>query len=439
VHTPRLITVRRTTTAALGLAGAVGIGVLGIANIVPNPAASADPTPVCAAGTCTETFDYTGASQVWTVPSGVSSETFALSGAVGGAAIGGPIGGLGATVVGTLSLGANFTITINVGGAGGSETAFGHGGFNGGGDGSEFTGGAGGGATDIRVGGTDVTDRVLVAGGGGGGGANGATNLLGCNAVPGGNGGAADQDGTAGVDLVTSDATLPGGGAGLSGDSITPGHGGAGGHSPGVFTDCGGTTGLTALSGATGPNGDNQGQGGGINGSGGGGGGGGYIGGGAGGGGAGDESYFASLAGGGGGSSYGGGVSDYTLENDTADIGGLGNGQAVITYADPGLNPVIPTTTPTTSPSSIIPPPPPVVTPTPVATPVLPVQPSAAPAAGSSAPTTPVLAGTDPSSLAFTGLNVMPLLLSGLSLILIGSSLVGGLSIRRRRTAAREA
>ena len=42
------------------------------------------------------------------------------------------------------------------------------GGFNGGGDGGQY-GAVGGGATDVRVGGTALADRVAVAGGGGGG------------------------------------------------------------------------------------------------------------------------------------------------------------------------------------------------------------------------------------------------------------------------------
>ena len=73
---------------------------------------------------------------------------------------------------------------MNVGGQGSP-----HGGFNGGGDGAVDNfgqlGSGGGGASDIRIGGTTLEDRVLVAGGGGGGG--GAS----CNSASavGGNGG----------------------------------------------------------------------------------------------------------------------------------------------------------------------------------------------------------------------------------------------------------
>ena len=55
-----------------------------------------------------------------------------------------------------------------IGGKGGTPT----GGWNGGGDGSDSTlwySGGGGGATDIRIGGISLYNRVIVAGGGGGG------------------------------------------------------------------------------------------------------------------------------------------------------------------------------------------------------------------------------------------------------------------------------
>ena len=54
---------------------------------------------------------------------------------------------------------------MNVGGQGAGHDA---GGFNGGGSADGSGGFGGGGASDIRIGGTALTDRVLVAGGGGG-------------------------------------------------------------------------------------------------------------------------------------------------------------------------------------------------------------------------------------------------------------------------------
>ena len=117
----------------------------------------------------TETFNYTGAAQTWTVPAGVTSASFDLFGAQGGL-ISTNSPGLGGHATATISLTAGDSIQVNVGGRGEgfpSSTTAGAGGFNGGGNG---TAQGGGGASDIRIGGTTVNQRVLVAGGGGGSG-----------------------------------------------------------------------------------------------------------------------------------------------------------------------------------------------------------------------------------------------------------------------------
>lgn len=107
------------------------------------------------------TFDYTGAAQTWTVPSGVTSIQVTLAGAQGD----GPYGGLGGRVQATIDVTPGTTLNIYVGGHGSGSS----GGFNGGGGGNlNNNPGAGGGASDIRIGGTALSDRVLVAGGGGG-------------------------------------------------------------------------------------------------------------------------------------------------------------------------------------------------------------------------------------------------------------------------------
>ena len=139
--------------------------------------AGADPAPACTASSCTVTFATAGLGQTWTVPNGAAAETITLYGAAGGLgfdAIAGGIGsagGDGATVGGTLSLSAGTTVIVDVGGRGGSA-AYGSkiGGINGGG--SSTSSGGGGGATDIKVGGDGLSDRVLVAAGGGGAGAD---------------------------------------------------------------------------------------------------------------------------------------------------------------------------------------------------------------------------------------------------------------------------
>ncbi len=125
----------------------------------------------------TQTFSYTGGTQTWTVPTGVTFVEITANGASGGASLDNigswqvfvKAGGLGGRVTTTLAVTPGQVLNIVVGGSGGSPV----GGFNGGGGGAfnqeNFLAGGGGGATDIRIGGAGLADRVLVAGGGGGG------------------------------------------------------------------------------------------------------------------------------------------------------------------------------------------------------------------------------------------------------------------------------
>lgn len=120
----------------------------------------------------TITFNFTGAVQTWVVPLEVTSITFELKGASGGDASGGGwtvYGGRGASLTASMSVTPGSTIYFFVGGAGtdANQTTV-TGGFNGGGAGALFSGGGGGGATDIRIGGADLSNRIAVAGGGGG-------------------------------------------------------------------------------------------------------------------------------------------------------------------------------------------------------------------------------------------------------------------------------
>ena len=120
--------------------------------------------PTVASAATTETFNYTGGVQTWTVPAGVTSASFDIYGASGGeSSYGG--GGKGGRALSDLTLTPGSTVYIVVGGAGAWPGA----GYNGGGYGVRF---GGGGATDIRIGGLSLNNRVLVAGGGGGAGNN---------------------------------------------------------------------------------------------------------------------------------------------------------------------------------------------------------------------------------------------------------------------------
>ncbi len=122
------------------------------------------------------TFNFTGAMQTYTVPSGVTLLALDVVGAQGGnATSNGSQGGRGGRATAALTVTPGQVLNVFVGGKGvdgNSSTSVNKaGGYNGGGTGRGF-GGGGGGASDIRIGGTALTDRRIVAAGGGGGGYN---------------------------------------------------------------------------------------------------------------------------------------------------------------------------------------------------------------------------------------------------------------------------
>ncbi|MBK8657859.1 MAG: T9SS type A sorting domain-containing protein [Bacteroidetes bacterium] len=274
-----------------------------------------------------QTFTFTGAIQTFTVPTCVSQVTITASGASGsnGYASGSPggTGGNGAVVEGTFPVNGGDILHIFVGGQG-TPTA---GGFNGGGISLADSSAGGGGASDVRLNGIGLSNRIIVAGGGGAGGNGGCFGAT----VAGGNGG-------------------PGGGNGIAGANSTAGGGGF----PGVDT-LGGTFGVGCppFQGSAGLNGS-----GGVGGAGGlgtmlctsaptsgGSGGGGFIGGGGGGAGAAGtvQCQFNDTgagAGGAGGDCY----TSPLMTATTTIVGGAaaGNGQVIISYTidviDTGIN-----------------------------------------------------------------------------------------------------
>lgn len=269
--------------------------------------------PASAAQTVSATYSFTGATETWTVPAGVSSIDFIVTGGAGGAASGpdGGAGGLGGSVSGTIAVTAGQTVEFSVGGqggVGGDNDAPGAGGWGyssggAGGPGSITTlglaGAGGGGATAIVIDGT----VVAVAGGGGGGGGRGHEAgevdlgffTVSVDACPGGAGGAADAAGS----------SAPGESSDLC---FHNGSGGAAGSTAGV----GGTGGTGFATAAQG---------------GGGGGGGGYATGGSGG--AGSSVLLASSGGGGGagGTSY-----DSTGSATIGLAGAAGDGSILLSY-----------------------------------------------------------------------------------------------------------
>ncbi len=284
----------------------------------------------------TQTFEFTGGIQSFTVPCGVDSLYLQAWGAQGGngengnsssGAIPGGSGGLGGYSAGAIAVIEGDVINIFVGGQGQPSM----GGFNGGANGGTANAGGGGGATDIRLIGTSEADRILTAGGGGGGGRGGCeTNLEGIGGAGGNGGGGVGGNGQ---DASTSGG-FAGGGKGGNFGSVQGGSGPAGDGCGGFL----GAPGSSTISGAGAIGGAGQ--------SccccsfssipGGGGGGGGQIGGGGGGGGsAGTTSCSGNDkgagGGGGGGTNYFGGV---TAGTDSLGVHS-GDGTVVISWVEP--------------------------------------------------------------------------------------------------------
>ncbi len=211
------------------------------------------------AGAVTQTFDYTGTQETFTVPAGVTSLAVTAIGGKGGtpeAPQPTHEGGIGATVTANLAVNPRDVLDLIVAGDG----ANGHcddlcpnpgpsaGGFGGGGESpeghTEFTGSGGGGATSIR----DSEGLLLVAGGGGGSGsrfgnaAGGAAGSAGENSVcdgefggryvlEGGGAGTSVAGGMGGISFCNASSS---GGDGQSFfNGISGGSGGSGGETGG--------------------------------------------------------------------------------------------------------------------------------------------------------------------------------------------------------------
>ena len=182
------------------------------------------------------TFGETGSPQTWTVPGGVTSVTFIAYGAQG--ANGCSTGGQGGSAATTVAVTVDQTFTLFVGGQGSGR----FGGFNGGGSGGASPGppigtcgapGGGGGASDVRSGGTALTDRIVVGAGGGGGsnapGGVGGPDVGGSGGGGGGGGGTHNGGGGGGSGFWAGGASGSLGQGGMGGSACCPGAGGGGG------------------------------------------------------------------------------------------------------------------------------------------------------------------------------------------------------------------
>lgn len=233
------------------LATALTIGLMG-ASVVFAPPALADHF-------VSQTFHPTGGEQTYTIPAGVTKlRVVAIGGRGGKGADGGdnsgPKGRPGFRATADLAVPPGVTqLVVGVGqhGGDGSGTTGGDPGYGGGasgGLGTPFAGGAGGGASDVRLCSGSSCDKLIVAPGGGGGG--GRCFAISC--VPGSNGGNAG-DNSGGTPGIPGPGGLPGfpgvlglGGLGAPGNPATAGGGGGGGGGGGWYGGGGGASGFQA-------------------------------------------------------------------------------------------------------------------------------------------------------------------------------------------------
>ena len=112
IHSPRLRLLAGVFVATDGL---VALCALALAR-------RADAQPSCAqsGATVTCTFSYTGDAQTWTVPPDVTAATFDVQGAQGGVGAGLNSPGLGGEATADLALTPGASVTLVVGGQGGS-------------------------------------------------------------------------------------------------------------------------------------------------------------------------------------------------------------------------------------------------------------------------------------------------------------------------------
>ncbi len=240
----------------IAIAGAFSLTAPGFASAAP-PLGNCTPDLLHTEMTCT--YTYTGTVQEFEVPEGVTKIDATAVGGHGGGS--GGIGGQAATIAGSLTVTPDSTLYIRVGGNGGDATVTapntgtpGAGGWNGGGDGSR-TGGpgsgyvslgaGGGGASDIRSG-SDLSSRLIVAGGGSGGSAY--TDRTGAAAGAEGTGGLPGTPGTGttggeGGGPYGSHPAAEDGQLGEGGNATGDGSGGGGGYYGGGGGGNGGSTG----------------------------------------------------------------------------------------------------------------------------------------------------------------------------------------------------
>lgn len=175
----------------------------------------------------TFTFSYTGDLDTLVIPNCVDSVLINAWGAQGGETTFGGAPGKGAFVSVKMDVSAGDTLYVNVGGQDGYNGG-GAGGYGTASDGVSDFAGNGGGASDVRIGGTTLTDRKLVAAGGGGAGRNYVNGSCQPCGIGGDGGDGGITNGVDGVDAVDIGWGGNPGGAGKGGTQLAGGDGGLG-------------------------------------------------------------------------------------------------------------------------------------------------------------------------------------------------------------------
>ncbi len=169
-------------------------------------------------GTVVNTYLYTGTTQTFTVPAGITAVNIEVWGGQGNSNALGVVGGLGGYATGTLAVNGGDILYIEVGNGGTTVIA---GGYNGGGNGGNggcataYAGG-GGGASDVRYNVNSLGARVIVGAGGGGAAGN---RVAGCGRGNGGGGGGGYFGGGGGAAWPSGSVVVPTGGTQSAGGS----------------------------------------------------------------------------------------------------------------------------------------------------------------------------------------------------------------------------
>jgi len=180
-----------------------------------------------AANSQINTFNYTGVLDSIQIPNCVDSVLINVWGAQGSPTVSGGTSGKGAYMSGKMDVNPGDWIYVNVGGLDGYNGG-GEGGYGNPTDGVADYAGSGGGASDIRIGGTGLIDRKIVAGGGGGAGRHYVNGTCQPCGVGGDGGDGGTLVGVDGMDAVDGGYGANIGGGGKGGTQSAGGAGGLG-------------------------------------------------------------------------------------------------------------------------------------------------------------------------------------------------------------------